>query len=67
MTLDIAGIKQGQRAMWSAGDYPEIAQRIQSAADAVVDLAVCRRTTTCSTSRPAAATSRSSAPGAAPT
>ena len=39
MTLDIAGIKQGQRAMWSAGDYPEIAQRIESAADAVVDIA----------------------------
>ena len=39
MTLDIAGIKQGQRAMWSAGDYPEIAQRIQSAADHVVETA----------------------------
>jgi SAM-dependent methyltransferase len=39
VTLDVAGIKQGQRAMWSAGDYPEIAQRIESAAEHVVELA----------------------------
>jgi SAM-dependent methyltransferase len=39
MTLDVAGIKQGQRAMWSAGDYPEIAQRIESAAEHVVEIA----------------------------
>ena len=36
MALDVAGMKQGQRAMWSAGDYPEISQRIQSAAAHVV-------------------------------
>ncbi|HZO58707.1 MAG TPA: class I SAM-dependent methyltransferase [Solirubrobacterales bacterium] len=39
MTLDVAGMKQGQRAMWAAGDYPEISQRIQSAAQHVVERA----------------------------
>ena len=39
MTLDIAGIKQGQRAMWSAGDYPDIARWIRSAAEALVEKA----------------------------
>ena len=39
MTLDVAGMKQGQRAMWSAGDYPEISQRIQAAAQHVVERA----------------------------
>jgi SAM-dependent methyltransferase len=29
--------KQGQRAMWSAGDFPTIATTIQAAADAVID------------------------------
>jgi SAM-dependent methyltransferase len=28
MSLDVGGFKQGQRAMWTAGDYPDIAQRI---------------------------------------
>jgi SAM-dependent methyltransferase len=39
MTLDVAGIKQGQRAMWSAGDYPDIARWIESAAQHVVEVA----------------------------
>ena len=28
MTIDVSAIKQGQRAMWTAGDYPEVARRI---------------------------------------
>lgn len=34
--MDVAGFKQGQRAVWSAGDYPDIAQRIESAAERLV-------------------------------
>jgi SAM-dependent methyltransferase len=36
MTLDVEQIKQGQRAMWSAGDYPDIATHIESAAEELV-------------------------------
>jgi SAM-dependent methyltransferase len=39
MALDVAGFKQAQRAMWSAGDYPEIARWIESAAERVVSAA----------------------------
>lgn len=39
MTIDIDQIKQGQRTMWSAGDYPDIAQWIESAAEYVVEAA----------------------------
>ena len=39
MTLDVAGMKQGQRAMWSAGDYPDIARFIESAAEHLVERA----------------------------
>ena len=28
MGIDVSGIKEGQRAMWTAGDYGEVAQRI---------------------------------------
>lgn len=35
--MDIDGFKQGQRLMWSTGDYPDIAKMIQEAADAVVE------------------------------
>ena len=38
MALDYDQIKQGQRAMWSAGDFPDIARRIESAAEEVVAL-----------------------------
>jgi SAM-dependent methyltransferase len=34
---DFSEIKQRQRAMWSAGDYPDIAKTIQNVADAVVE------------------------------
>jgi SAM-dependent methyltransferase len=30
MSIDVAGFKQGQKAMWTAGDYPEVAKRIES-------------------------------------
>ena len=28
MSIDVAGFKAGQKAMWTAGDYPEVARRI---------------------------------------
>src|SRR2546428_306441 len=28
MSIDVSAFKQGQKAMWAAGDYPDIAQRI---------------------------------------
>jgi len=34
--VDVAGFKQAQRRVWSSGDYPDIAQRIESAAEHVV-------------------------------
>jgi SAM-dependent methyltransferase len=37
MTLDVERFKQGQRAMWSAGDYAEIATHIESAAEELVE------------------------------
>jgi SAM-dependent methyltransferase len=37
MSVDVSGIKQGQRMMWSTGDYPDIAQRIESVAATLVD------------------------------
>jgi SAM-dependent methyltransferase len=30
MSLDVTGFKQGQKAMWTAGDYPEVARRIET-------------------------------------
>jgi SAM-dependent methyltransferase len=36
VALDVDQFKQGQRRMWSSGDYPEIATRIESAAEALV-------------------------------
>ncbi len=39
MSIDVSGIKEGQRRMWTAGDYPEIARTITSAADVVVERA----------------------------
>ena len=38
MTIDYGQIKQAQRAMWSAGDYPDIATYIESASEEVVAL-----------------------------
>jgi SAM-dependent methyltransferase len=37
LTLDVEQFKQGQRAMWSAGDYAEIATHIESAAEELID------------------------------
>ncbi|HEY4450418.1 MAG TPA: methyltransferase domain-containing protein [Solirubrobacteraceae bacterium] len=37
MSIDVPGIKQGQKMMWSAGDYPDIARRIESVAATLVD------------------------------
>ena len=36
MAVDPAQVKQRQRAMWSAGDYPDVATHIESAAEEVV-------------------------------
>ena len=36
MALDVAGFKQTQRKIWSSGDYPDIAQRVESAAERLV-------------------------------
>jgi SAM-dependent methyltransferase len=30
MSIDVSGFKQGQKAMWTAGDYPEVARRIET-------------------------------------
>jgi SAM-dependent methyltransferase len=35
MSTDFSGFKQGQRTMWTAGDYPEIARRIESVGEYV--------------------------------
>ena len=37
MGIDYDQIKQGQRAMWSAGDFPDIAKTIQPVSDALVE------------------------------
>jgi SAM-dependent methyltransferase len=39
MEIDVSAIKDGQRRMWTAGDYPEIARTIAAAAAAVVERA----------------------------
>ena len=38
-TVDISGFKQGQKAMWTAGDYPEIARRIVTVGEFVAERA----------------------------
>jgi SAM-dependent methyltransferase len=37
MGIDVSGIKQGQKMMWAAGDYPEVARRIEQAAVELVE------------------------------
>jgi len=37
MSIDFDGIKDGQRRMWTVGDYPDIARTIAGAADVVVE------------------------------
>ena len=39
MSIDVNGIKEGQKAMWTAGDYPEVARRIESVGRYVVECA----------------------------
>jgi SAM-dependent methyltransferase len=37
MSIDADAIKEGQRKMWTAGDYPDLARTIESAAEAIVE------------------------------
>jgi ubiquinone/menaquinone biosynthesis C-methylase UbiE len=37
VSIDVEGFKQGQKMMWSAGDYPEVARRIESVAELLVE------------------------------
>jgi SAM-dependent methyltransferase len=37
VSIDVSAIKQGQRAMWASGDYPEVARRIESVAELLVE------------------------------
>jgi SAM-dependent methyltransferase len=39
MSIDVGGIKDGQRRMWSAGDYAEISRTIASAGELVAERA----------------------------
>lgn len=39
MSTDLEGFKQGQRAMWSAGDYPQVARRIEPVGELVAQRA----------------------------
>jgi SAM-dependent methyltransferase len=39
MSIDVSGFKDGQRRIWSIGDYPDIAARIEQAAEAIVERA----------------------------
>jgi ubiquinone/menaquinone biosynthesis C-methylase UbiE len=36
MSIDVSGIKDGQRKMWTAGDYPDIARTLTGVADAIL-------------------------------
>jgi SAM-dependent methyltransferase len=37
MSIDVSAIKEGQRKMWSAGDYPDIARTIEEVAEVLVE------------------------------
>jgi SAM-dependent methyltransferase len=37
MSIDLGAFKDSQRKMWTAGDYPELAQSIQSVSDKLVE------------------------------
>jgi ubiquinone/menaquinone biosynthesis C-methylase UbiE len=37
VSIDVSGFKQGQKAMWTAGDYPEVSRRIASVAELLVE------------------------------
>ena len=36
MSIDISGIKDGQRKMWTIGDYPELARTLTGVAEVIV-------------------------------
>jgi len=37
MAIDVEGFKQGQKAIWSSGDFPDVAQTIQPASDLLIE------------------------------
>jgi SAM-dependent methyltransferase len=37
MSIDVGAIKQGQKMMWSMGDYPDLARTIQGVAEVLVE------------------------------
>jgi SAM-dependent methyltransferase len=37
MSIDVSAIKQGQKMMWTAGDYPEVSRRIASVAELLAE------------------------------
>src|SRR4051812_12491968 len=37
VSIDVSAIKQGQRMMWSTGNYPEVARRIESVAELLAE------------------------------
>jgi SAM-dependent methyltransferase len=39
MSIDVGGFKQGQKAMWTAGDYPDVARRIVTVGEYVAERA----------------------------
>jgi SAM-dependent methyltransferase len=39
VSIDVSGFKQGQKAMWTAGDYPEIARRIATVGEYLAERA----------------------------
>ncbi len=39
MSIDVAGFKEGQKAMWTAGEYAEVAQRIVAVGEYVAERA----------------------------
>jgi SAM-dependent methyltransferase len=39
MSIDVSAFKEGQKAMWTAGDYPEIARRIVAVGEYVAERA----------------------------
>ncbi len=39
MSIDVSAIKEGQKKMWSVGDYPDLAHTIQSVAEVLVEQA----------------------------
>jgi hypothetical protein len=36
MSIDVSGIKDGQRKMWTTGDYPDIARTLTGVAETIL-------------------------------